>query len=438
MKITWDKYLYYAQLLVIASLPYHFLISSYAIGLLLLIFLINILNSSTFRKEIKSSFQSNRIAQLLVLLFGVYFISTIIHFTAYDDYSIQSSYLEKNLSFLIFPFLFANIRLYSDKQIRSFFKVYIASILISTLIALIAGLYFTVTTGSIYYYDPDKQSIYNNFMYHRLGSYLGMHGVYYAEYVLLAFILWGSYVSIYFLKWDVKNKAIAIILGLYLIGILILLKSAVILITLLLVISASTVYYLHKAKDRVSIPMKTLIAIIAILLVSFLSYRTINKVGMKADYFTYDITQPGDGEWNSINLRLAKWDVAKMAIRDHWLWGVGPGNTTSTLDEIYKDIGFEYALQLHYNPHNQFLSTFLATGILGVCVITLIYLLSFASGIKKKDTVMVLFILSFFLFSVSESTLVVNKGIVFFSIFFSIFSYLPYKLSHYINESTKG
>lgn len=118
MKLSLPKSLFYAQLLVIASLPYHFLISSYAIGLLLLIFLLHLVKSPQFRKEIKSTFQSNRVAQLLVLLFGVYLGSLLIHYTSYDSINSQASIIEKNLSYLIFPFLFANIRSYSNEQIK--------------------------------------------------------------------------------------------------------------------------------------------------------------------------------------------------------------------------------------------------------------------------------------------------------------------------------
>jgi len=435
MKLTRSIILFYAQLLVIVTLPFHFLASSYAIGILLLVFLYSLFKSSSFRKETWSSFLSNKIAQLLVLIFVAYVSSTILHQIIDSDKTFQLAAIEQRLSFFIFPFLFANIKAYNNKQIQKFFYVYIIIIVSSTLIALSAGLYYTISSGSIYFYDSGRQVVFNNFMYHRLGDYVGIHAVYYAEYVLLAFIMWVSFSYYHFLNWSIKLRSLAILLTIYFIGVLFLLKSAAILIILLVIVGLFTTYYLYKAKEIISIPMKLLIAVIAVFFVMILADRAISKIGAKADFFTYDLSQPGGGEWNGINLRLAKWHVAKLAIKDNWLIGVGPGKTISTLDTYYEKVGFTYALQLHFNPHNQFLHTFLTLGIIGIIILIVVFSVSIRHSLNKKDFVMFLFIISFLLFSISESTLAVNKGIVFFSIFLCFFSYLPKKSSYYLNAS---
>lgn len=429
-----NKMVFYGQLLVIASLPFHFLISSYAIGLLLLAFIFQFFKSASFRKKTWASFSSNRIAQLLALGFIVYVSSVLIHYSSYTNSNIPSAAIEKKLSFLIFPFLLSNIKYYTSHQTKILFKTYFISILASSLIALMVGVYYTISTGSLYFYSADTAVVYNNFMYHRLGSYVGIHAVYFAEYVLLAFIICVSYSYYNFSTWNFKTKFLSILLGAYLIAIIFLLKSAAILLILLVIISLMIVYHLYKSKDHISRSSKIIIAIVGLLLVGTLSYRAIDKIGSKASFFSYDISQPGGGEWNAINLRIAKWHVAKQAIAEHWALGVGPGNTISTLDYYYKKAGFDYALQLHYNPHNQFLHTFLTVGVLGVSLLITIFTISLIQAIKKKDSIMMLFIISFMLFSMSESTLAVNKGIVFFTLFLSLFSYLPKKTSDYLYE----
>lgn len=430
--------IFYGQLLVIASLPFHFLISSYALGLLLLAFLYSSFKNVSFRKEIWSSFKSNQISQLLVLGFIVYIVSLLIHYPSYTNSSIQFSAIEKKLSLLIFPFLFANIKSYNPKQIKFLFSAYVASVFGSTLLALTMGLYQTISSGSLYYYSIETEVVYNNFMYHRLGSFVGMHAVYFAEYVLLALIISVNYSFSRFTKWSLRSKFLSILLGIYFITIIFLLKSAAILLILLVIIMLCTVYYLHQAKDQISATGKILIAVVGIFLASAIGYRAINKIGSKSDFFSYDLSQPGGGEWNAINLRLAKWDVAKMAISEHWAIGVGPGNTISALDSYYKNAGFNYALQLHYNPHNQFLHTFLTIGIAGVSLLIITFVFVLVQGVKKKDSIMLLFIISFLLFSISESTLAVNKGIVFFTLFLSLFSTLPNKSSYYLHESSNS
>jgi len=433
MSFKSNKIIYYAQLLVIASLPFHFLISSYAIGLLLLLFLINIASSSSFRNEITVGLKSNRIAQFIIVFFILFLLSSIIHVPATG---LKFSVLEKKMSFLLFPLLLANTYNYGYKQLHTIFKVYVGSVLISTLIALGLGVYYTITTDSLYFFDVDKSVLFNNFMYHRLGSYVGMHAVYFAEYVLLAFILSVSYSYYHFSNWNFKYRLLSISLGLYFIGIIFLLKSAAILLILMVIIALFIIYYLFKSRNAISTKLKIIIFIIGAILVSSLTYRAISKIGSKADFFTYDLSEPGGGEWNGINLRLAKWHVAKMAIKDHWLLGVGPGNTVTTLDKYYEKVGFNYALQLHYNPHNQFLHTFLTIGIFGALLLVLIFIIAIVKSIKKGDSIMFLFLISFLLFSMSESTLAVNKGIVFFALFLSLFSYLPNKTSYYLNEQS--
>jgi O-antigen ligase len=435
MRPTRSAILFYAQVLVIVSLPFPLIVSSFAIVILSLVFLYSLFKSASFRKETWSSFSSNKLAQILVILFVVYALSTILHPIIDAGKTFRLSAIEKRLSFLFFPFLFANISKCDNKQIQILFNTYIIVIVSSTFIALLAGLFSTISSGSVYFYDNEKQVVFNNFMYHRLGSYVGMHAVYYAEYVLLAFIMWVSHSYAHFLNWSYKHRALAILLGLYLSGIMFLLQSAAILIILLVIIGLFTVYYLYKAKEMISMRMKLIVAAMGIAVVVILADRAVSKIGSKADFFTYDLSQPGGGEWNGVNLRLAKWDVAILAIKDHWLIGVGPGNTTPTMDTYYEKIGFNYALQLHYNPHNQFLQTFLALGMIGFLILVAVFSIAIWYSLRKKDSVMFLFLISFLLFSMSESTLAVNKGIVFFSVFLSFFSYLPNKSSSYLNDS---
>lgn len=429
-----SRLLFAAQLLVIASLPFHFLISSYAIGLLIIVFMVALVRLPEFRRSILKAFKSNKVAILMVLFFLTYVVSAAIHYNSYTEDSVEPAALEKKLSLLLFPFLLASFSISRPFQIQLALKVYIGSIILSSLFALCDGLYQTVSSGSLYYFDENTGVIFNNFMYHRLGSYVGMHAVYFAEYVLLALIIVVSYTYYNFKNWNTKNRLLSIVLGLYLIGIIFLLKSAAILIILLIIIVLFTAYYLHRARKQISRTLKWTIPIIAIILVSLLAYRAIDKIGSKASFFSYDFSEPGGGNWNAINLRLAKWEVAKMAIKDHWLLGVGPGNIINTLDIYYKKVGFDYALRLHYNPHNQFLHTLLTLGIVGLLILVFIYVLAIIKSLKKQDSVMFLFLISFLLFSMSESNLAVNKGIVFFSVFLTFFSYLPEKVSYYLNE----
>lgn len=430
------NYFFYSQLLVFATLPFHFLASSYAIIISILLFIYSFAKSKSFRTQVLSSLRSNKISHFFILLFILYSTSILIHLSDYVSISDAWNALEKRLSYIILPFLLASFAFATRNQISLVFKVFIGSILLSSILALLIGLYQTLATGSLYFYDDNKQVVFNNFMYHRLGSYVGMHAVYYAEYVLVAFVVWVSYTYNNFYSLSIKKKLLNIGVAVYLITIIFLLKSAAILLILLAIITLFIIYHLRRARNEISTLKKVAIGLVGVILISVLSIRALNKIGSRADYFTYDLSQPGGGDWNAVNLRLAKWHVANIAIRNHWIWGVGPGNTIKTMDKYYEDVGFVYALQLHYNPHNQFLHTFLTLGVFGVATLIGLFLYSLIFAVKRNDNIMVLFLISFLLFSLSESTLVVNKGIIFFTLFLTFFSYLPEKTSYYLNASS--
>jgi O-antigen ligase len=425
------NFLFITQLGVIASLPFHFLFSSYAVILLVIAFLYNIKEQS-FRLQVWTQFKLNRISLLFLVLFMLYPLSFLLHLSDYQNTSSGLSEIEKKLSYLLFPILFASVAALDSKKIILIFKVFVGAVLISTVFAISMGLYSTLASGSLYYYDPNKQVVFNNFMYHRLGSYVGLHAVYLAEYVLFSLAITVHYGVQHFKKWTLKKRVLYFVLISYFLLIIFLLKSAAILIILLASILVFFIYYLAKYSSSVSLRAKVILPIIAIFLIATLGMRAYKKIGFKANYFTYDLAEPGGGNWNAINLRLAKWDATLIAIKNNWLLGVGPGNTEHIMDKTYKNIGFDYALQLHYNPHNQFLHTFLALGIFGISTLCMLIASLLVSSFRKKDVVFIIFLVSLALFSVSESTLAVNKGIVFFTLFGTIFSYLPKKLSDYV------
>ena len=427
------KLFFYSQLFIIASLPVHFLISSYAIIISIVLFLW-CLADPEFRDEIWSNLKSNQTAVLFLTFFLIYPLSLLIHWNDYEDFSPGKTEIEKKLVYLIFPFIFANIVRYDSHRVKKLFGVFVFSVVASTFFALLIGLYFTLTTGSLYFFDETKGVVFNNFMYHRLGSYIGIHAVYLAEYSLFALTLVAYYLIKNFHSLPRKQKIKLGLIIIYLLLIIILLKSAAILIILLAITLVFTSNYLIKNHNTISVKLKGLISIFTLALVVALGLIAFNKIGSKASYFEYDLSEPGGGNWNSINLRLAKWNAATSAVADNWLIGVGPGNTETTMDNKYRELGFEYALQLHYNPHNQFLHTFLTVGIPGIVIFILLLISLFKESIIKKDILFFIFLISMGLFSISESVLAVNKGIVFFTSFATIFSYLPKRLGDYLNE----
>jgi O-antigen ligase len=123
----------------------------------------------------------------------------------------------------------------------------------------------------------------------------------------------------------------------------------------------------------------------------------------------------------SMNGRLERWKVAVDLIKKSPFLGTGSGSEIPLLKESYfeKKMYGPYIFSL--NAHNQYLSFFITSGIVGL----LIYLGTLGWGlrhsIKNKDVLLFSFIILTIVVSFSEDLLDVNKGIFFYSFFYSFF-----------------
>lgn len=104
------------------------------------------------------------------------------------------------------------------------------------------------------------------------------------------------------------------------------------------------------------------------------------------------------------------------------LTGEGTGDDNEALFQCYSDHKYEWVLSQRYNAHNQYIQSALQNGILGSVTFGLLALAPFLfRQVREHQMEFVLFSLLFALFSLTESTLEVQKGVVFFSFFYALF-----------------
>jgi O-antigen ligase len=137
--------------------------------------------------------------------------------------------------------------------------------------------------------------------------------------------------------------------------------------------------------------------------------------------------------WGGKALRFAIWKCSIDVVRSHGLTGVGTGDVQDSLQAAYDRRKFYFASQYNtYNAHNQFLQETLAYGIAGFVSFTACIFIPFfaffrslranAGGWNKQ--LYCLFLLCFFIVCLTESILEISKGIVFYSLFNSIFAFV--------------
>lgn len=131
-------------------------------------------------------------------------------------------------------------------------------------------------------------------------------------------------------------------------------------------------------------------------------------------------------DWGGKALRVAIWQCSIDIMKEHWLTGVGTGDVQDSLQAAYERRKFYFASRYNtYNAHNQFVQETLAYGIAGFILFAACLLLPlFWYPPNPERQLYGLFILSIFIICLTESILEISKGIVFYSLFNSIFAFV--------------
>jgi len=125
---------------------------------------------------------------------------------------------------------------------------------------------------------------------------------------------------------------------------------------------------------------------------------------------------------NSVGMRQLIWQIDWQLIREHWLFGVGPGRIWEILGEQY----FFYSLMIGfplgiYDTHNQFADIWICFGIGGLVLFCLSLLLLFRNAWLKKDALFLYFLIIIAITFFTENVLSNQHGVVFYAFMASVF-----------------
>lgn len=395
-------------ILVVLTLPFPILLNSYLIFLFFICWLL-----SGQWKVKTDSFLKNRYAFLMI---GFY----LIHIAGFF-YSTNSADglmdLEKKMSFLVFPIVFFSGFPFSDRFVFKVLHCFVASCFVASLICILYASYQWMGGDSSY------------FFYHKLGQILDFHAVYFSMYIGFALLFLVHSLLVQGKTFSVRKKLIYALLQLFFIGMLILLSSKTMLV-LVFSLLAYLGFSLYGLPGQTRLKVAFVTVFLAVLFfVAFLipnvrsrfkeiivdEYSQTNPLFLD-DYAGYHFTGAA--------IRLAIWKTAFEIIKEQkaWLLGVGIGDTQDLLtakyhakhiyqgDELHE--GF-----MHYNAHNQFIQFLLAVGLAGLIWFVIIMLELVRIAKSRKDILLLLFVILFAGFCITESVLCRQKGIIFFTFF---------------------
>lgn len=145
--------------------------------------------------------------------------------------------------------------------------------------------------------------------------------------------------------------------------------------------------------------------------------------GFKARLYglKHQFEHPENPNGHSLLQRLEYWKAAQSIIRENWILGVGSGDVDEAFKNYYAQIDTRLLPELQHRAHNQFLTSWISSGLAGLIAFICWWLLAFRMSWQQKQFIFTAFIgicLSSFLI---EDTLETQMGVTFVALFYGLF-----------------
>lgn len=343
----------------------------------------------------------------LALFFLIYAMS----FLYTQNLSLAWIDLEKKLPLFLFPLALIILKPGQNK-IYTLYGAFLAGIFSVTLIC--AG-YFIFHTLS----DTHFHRVFMNHPFYQMYSkfYIFGNTNYYAVYLNMGVLLMLGILGSNSYKITKKWMKWLMYVGLFLLvglSMVISSRSGIIAMVILLVFSVSYLVKIHYFR----------FVSLALLIVAGLyiarNYRFNNYIQL-FDSMIHSSRQIKEKDLlEKRTLRLVFWKASIEVIRENIWFGVGSGDVKNQIKEKYKEMGHYEKLHENDDPHNQFLRTFIATGLPGLLALAGVFVYGFSLGIQNKDYFILGFLILMVIHLLFKSMLFRESGVMFFSFFYGL------------------
>ncbi|NOW93867.1 O-antigen ligase [Mucilaginibacter sp. SG564] len=390
---------YYHVLLLMASLPFdmfysHIILISFTLHTLIHLDKSRLKALRTFKQLVLPS------VLFITIIATIYTINLK---AAFNEWTLR-------IPLLLFPVMFLLNGLDWKKYRENFLMGF------SLVCALTVFYLFVVVLATVRFYHMPLRAIFGEgFTNHNFAGPLKIHATFFSFQLVVALV--------YLLSVLIKGVTTRWLRNIYIISCLILvcgmiqLSSKSILIILFVAVNVVLPLYLLQAKQRrrymITGWLITAVGIAGILSISTFRDRYITL--LKDDIST-DKTIPRNSD-----SRFERWHIAAARIKDKPLLGYGSGSEVGLLKDDFYNAKMYSSYLKGLNSHNQYISFVLKSGIWGLVIYILTLVYGFKMAFKRKDVLFISFMLIIAVVSVSENLLDVDKGVMFYSFFFSFF-----------------
>lgn len=321
--------------------------------------------------------------------------------------------LEQKLPLLLVPLIFALGPSIEKRKIVFILSIFIASTFVVCMLSFRNG----------FFMGYEGEELYNNLLFIR-HPYLGIYCICCVFFSLECF----SIVSEKRAKWTYVVAVLFFIAYLF-----ILFAKMAILAFLIL----SLIYLTWKLIEN----RKYLFLLISLISLSsvfiYFSFFNSNGVEISRKIISYE-----DFDWdhynptlvNSLNLRLIKWKCSLEILLENrnWLFGAGTGDTKELLVDCYANTLGEdsFFVVEGYNSHNSYLTTWLHLGLLPLLFFIFHFFRALLHYVRSMELTSFLFTVAVILSCFTESIFEVQKGIVLYCFFQSLFLFNPKPVGH--------
>lgn len=387
---------FYLLLLLLVSFPFDMFYSH----LVLICFGVHTLIQLK-KARLREAFSRRTI--ILQSVFWVTVLSTI--YTS--NFGGASTQLGKHVLVLLFPVLFNLSNLDIQKYLPKLLTIFGY-----TCVATVIYLYGSAFVALRHYHLPMKLIFSEAFVNHNFSAPISMHATFFSMQLVIA-LVW--LVMNFKTNLPVKLKWLTIACGLILIAGLVQLCSKSILAIMLIIADVVVPVYLLNGKNR----KRYIIASVTATLILFGAIAQLKS--FKDHYFIGlqdDLTM--EHRYSIADSRVSRWKVIGGLITERPVLGYGAGTEIPLLHEAFYQHKLYNSFMAGLNAHDQYLSFLLKSGIWGLAAYIFTLAFGFRMALRQKDVILLCFMLTISVVSLSEDLLDVDKGVMFYAFFFTL------------------
>lgn len=352
----------------------------------------------------------------LMLLFTSLYLVAIIGMLYTENTKTGLGLLRMQSAIFFFPLIFGTTSVLDNKLFERLFTHLLIATALASITGLVYGLYNYVYTGEI-----ELLTGHHILLFHVLRPVL-----------MGIFCLLSSIIAFERLTAASSKMKMTLWIFISLMALMIFLMGIRLIIFCWLMI---VLYYFIKIFQKWS---QRLLFIFASIILIFITGFTINPVKKQwnelfdfssSSNIVLDQDSSLGKQWRGKAIRIAIWKCSEGLLKRNWIAGVGTGDVQDSLQQAYEERKFYFASRYNrYNAHNEYLQMTLANGLPGLFVLlSCIFVPFFGYRKNYPGNMYLLFLLVFAMVGTTESLLQVNKGIIWYSFFNSIFAFGYFK-----------